>query len=159
MNVVDYKLFTDEERKNRGHTVYRLCGTQTGVEMTDKLEIHFIEMPKYNLTDAIDKNDKQALWVRLLCADTKEELDMLDSVNDKTLSKAVSIVRFMNNDEKLREQMRLKYKAEMDEAQNMLAERLEGKRVGRQERENEIILRLKECGMSEDEIRYILGNG
>ncbi len=61
LNVVDYKLFTDEERKDRVHTAYRLRDTQTGPELTDNLELHFIELPKFDLSAAIDKNDKQSL--------------------------------------------------------------------------------------------------
>ena len=74
--------------------------------LTDKCAIHFLELRKTRKNT--DMDDGLIQWLRLIDAETKEELDMLDQTGTEPIKKAVYTVYQMSEDEKMR------YLAEQD---------------------------------------------
>lgn len=79
INVLDFSFLSD----NKFHSVYRLKDIKTNEELTDVMEIHFIELPKAKNTDT-DNNILQA-WVNFINNPGQTEIknqEMQDAMNE-----------------------------------------------------------------------------
>lgn len=79
INVLDFSFLSD----NKFHSVYRLKDIKTNEELTDVMEIHFIELPKAKNTDT-DNNILQA-WVNFINNPEQTEIknqEMQDAMNE-----------------------------------------------------------------------------
>jgi len=65
------------------------------------------------------------LWLQLINAETKEELDMLAQTGVAPIQKAVYVIHQMSEDEKIQEMARMREKALLDEATAMSGARRE----------------------------------
>lgn len=142
INILDFKLFNC----GSAYSKFLLLEEKRHDLLTDKCAIMFLELVKVD--NEIDKNDRKKLWLQLIKAETKEELDMLEKTGVPEIQKAVVILHEMNADEQMREMARLREKAILDEKSAMNFAR-------KQEREA-IIARMREDGLSEEQIqKYI----
>ncbi len=66
-------------------------------------------------------NDRLELWLRLINAETEEELDMLYNTKDPEIQKAVDYLRQMSADEKIQEMAREREMALQKERQEAIA--------------------------------------
>lgn len=110
INILDFNI-TD---KKDYHTEIIAADKATGEQFTDLMSIHFFELRK--VSDRLDVNDKKGMWMRLIKADTEEELNMIKSTNIPAMEQAVQVILDMNADTALRERARLREKALHDEA-------------------------------------------
>lgn len=79
INVLDFSFLSDD----KFHSVYRLKDIKTNKELTDVMEIHFIELPKAKNTDT-DNNILQA-WVNFINNPGQAEIknqEMQDAMNE-----------------------------------------------------------------------------
>lgn len=79
INVLDFSFLSDD----KFHSVYRLKDIKTNEELTDVMEIHFIELPKAKNTDT-DNNILQA-WVNFINNPGQTEIknqEMQDAMNE-----------------------------------------------------------------------------
>lgn len=79
INVLDFSFLSDD----KFHSVYRLKDIKTNEELTDVMEIHFIELPKAKNTDT-DNNILQA-WVNFINNPGQAEIknqEMQDAMNE-----------------------------------------------------------------------------
>lgn len=154
INIVDFDLF---KRSSSVYSKFLLLEETRHELLTDKCAIIFLELVKVD--DEVDKNDRRKLWLQLIKAETKEELDMLENTGIPEIQKAVVILHEMSADEQMREMARLREKAIRDEksAFNFAKRegRAEGKAEGRQERDAELIAKMREEGFTEEQIRKI----
>ena len=108
-----------------------------------------------------DKNNKQELWLRLINAETEDELDMLQQTGVKQIQDAVVVLHKMSADEKTRELAEMREKALHIEATEKAHARAEGEAIGLKEgerrKEAEILANLKAMGLSEEQIKQALG--
>lgn len=100
-----------------------------------------------------DKNNKQELWLRLINAETEDELDMLQQTGVKSIQDAVVVLHKMSADEKTRELAEMREKALHIEATEKSFAIAEGER----RKEAEILANLKAMGLSEEQIKQALG--
>jgi len=77
---------------------------------------------------------------------------MLQQTEVQPIQKAVMIIHQMSDDEKIQELARLREKALHDEASALSTARKEG----RDEREDELVKRMRENGIPEDQIQKII---
>ena len=77
---------------------------------------------------------------------------MLQQTDVQPIQKAVMIIHQMSDDEKIQELARLREKALHDEASALSTARKEG----RDEREDELVKRMRENGIPEDQIQKII---
>lgn len=97
-------------------------------QLTDKFTAHYFELKKIGKN--IDKNNKQELWLRLINAETEDELDMLQQTGVKQIQDAVVVLHKMSADEKTRELAEMREKALHIEATEKSYARAEGEAVG-----------------------------
>ena len=88
INIVDFKA---TESKNY-HSIYKLKEVQQNFELTNLMEIHFIEIPKINENN---KNDALYQWMNFINASSREEMEKMAIVN-KDIDKALEILNVMS---------------------------------------------------------------
>lgn len=151
INIVDFKLFDCEEP----HSTFKLLETKRHSELSDKLRIDFLELPK-----AKRCNDKTKLqeWLKFLNVTTEEGLDMMEksTVNPEIIKKAVAVVRKMSADEKLLFEIEKREEALMEERHALKFAKNEGIKEGRKEGKNEVIEKMRKSGMTDEQINSIL---
>jgi predicted transposase/invertase (TIGR01784 family) len=94
----------------RYHHRFTFYDPDAGVELTDIVEIHTIELPKLP-----DNTDGTALydWARFINAETEEELDMV-SQNNPVIRRAAVKLRELSADERARDMLERREKGRRD---------------------------------------------
>lgn len=153
INILDFNI-TD---KQNYHTEIIAADKETGEQFTDLMIIHFFELRK--VTKELDVNDRKAMWMHLIKADTEEELNMIKNTNIPAMEQAVQVIFDMSADTALRERARLREKALFDEVSAMEGAREEGKaegiEMGKAEERVIIIEKMRKSGMTEEQIKAI----
>ena len=156
--ITDEKLIPVSPRYHHRFTFY---DPDAGVELTDIIEIHSIELQKLP-----DDTDGTALydWAKFIAAETEEELDMIAERNPQ-VGKAAVKLREMSADERARDLFERREKALRDIASMMhdseqkgrLEGRCEGRLEGRHEQAIEIARGLLEMAIPIDAIIRVTG--
>ena len=160
INILDFNI-TD---KQNYHTEIIAADKETGEQFTDLMSIHFFEPRK--VTDSLDVNDRKAMWMQLIKADTEEELNMIKNTNIPAMEQAVQVIFDMSADTALRERARLREKALHDEASALQGAKEEGLKegikkgieTGKNEERAAIVEKMRKSGMTEEQIQEILNN-
>ena len=119
IGIVDFNMFDCKEF----HSHFTLMEKTRHEVLTEKCGIHFFELTK--ISKEINKDDITELWLQLINAETKEELEMLEQTGVAPIQKAVYVLHKMSEDEKIQEIARLREKAAFDEATAIHYERKE----------------------------------
>ena len=156
--------------------IWTLCETKNPEKiLTDKIEIHIIELAKVRSTYEQNKGNKKAQWMLFLDDPNSKEVQEIMKENEE-VKEAVVEVHKMTEDEKLQRLADLRQKAIMDEKAYLetakrkgLKEGLEegekigfekGKKLGRKEakKENslEIAKELLKRGITKEEVANIV---
>jgi len=122
INILDFDYLPHAEYHNQ----YRLKNTRTHDELTGAIEIHFLELPKARFTE---NNNMKNLWMKFLSADSGEMLEML-AKQDPMMEKAISRLVYVSADEKLRYEIAMREKAELDYNNDMSGSFEKGKEQG-----------------------------
>lgn len=140
INIVDFKLFPD---RNKAHSTYKLLETETHAELSDKLRIDFLELPK---AKNCKEHTRLQEWLNFLSVTTEEGLEMLETntTTSKPIKKAIAVVRKMSADEKLLLEIQKREDALRDEASAI--------RFAVQQERNSTIEKLRKKGFTEQEI-------
>ena len=155
INIVDFKLFDCEEP----HSTFKLLETKRHSELSDKLRIDFLELPK---AKKCKDETKLQEWLKFLNVTTEEGLDMMEksTVNPTIIKKAVAVVRRMSADERLLFEIEKREEALMEERHALnFAERegiAKGEKIGIQKERTNIILKLKSKGYTDEQIQDLL---
>ena len=163
INIINFNMFDRSDY----HTEIVSSIKDTGEIFSDKFSIHFFELKKVG--KEVNPNNRRELWMQFLNADSEEEFEVLKQTNVPIMNKAVNIIYDLSEDTKIREMARLREKALHDEASALAnAEnkgiekgisigeakgRAEGEAKGRAEERNLLIEKMRQRGMSEDEIK------
>ena len=151
INILNFTMF--EEWKEY-HSSFSVREDTHNVRLTDKLEIHFLELTKVKkITRDQNEVDSLKLWMQLFKAKSKEELDMLSNTTVDDIRTSVSVIYDLSEDEKLREYIRQREKAEFDYQSDMANAMAEGEK----KKEAALIAKWKAKGMTDEEIKELLG--
>ncbi len=124
INFLDFNIFDYEKY----HSIYELKEREYNNLLTDKCQIHFLELKKYKKQYP---SSHLEMWLQLINARTQEDLEILGKSNSTMIKKAVTVIMEMSADERLKEEIRVREKALLDE----LSRLNEMKRI-KTEREN-----------------------
>lgn len=156
INIINFNLFDCEKY----HSSFSMREGSRNEQLTDKFTAHYFELKKIGKN--IDKNNKQELWLRLINAETEDELDMLQQTGVKQIQDAVVVLHKMSADEKTRELAEMREKALHIEATEKAHARAEGEAVGlkkgEKRKEAEMISKMRKSGLSEEQIKAILNS-
>ena len=123
ISILDFKGDT-----NPGyHKVYQLRDEQ-GRLYSDLFEIHIIELNQELTGDRMDD------WIRLFNANSREELEMIQSANPGVM-RAIEGIKTMNLGRRLRMLYRERLMIKADQDARIEAARMDGEEVGREEGE------------------------
>ena len=110
--------------------------------------------------------NRRELWLQFINADSEEEFNMLEQTNVPIMQKAVRVIYDMSEDTRVKEIARMREKALHDEASALKNAKEEGEAIGEKRgraeerarslaRENSAIQKMRELGLSEEQIRAI----
>jgi predicted transposase/invertase (TIGR01784 family) len=115
INKVISIIITDEpliSESQKYHHRFTLTDIDTGVQLSDLIEIHTLELEKLPETE---DGTKLYDWAKFIDAETEEELDMLAQRNPEFRQPVVKL-RALSADEKARDLYDRRKKAELDRA-------------------------------------------
>lgn len=116
----------------RFHSIFRLTEVHSGETLTDRIELHVVELPK--LSDSLDENDEPGLlaWCKFLAADSDDELETLAMANP-VLKQAKEALDRLSADPEARVRAEMREMALQSYYLDMNKAREEGKDEGRTE--------------------------
>ncbi|MCI5577921.1 MAG: Rpn family recombination-promoting nuclease/putative transposase [Oscillospiraceae bacterium] len=161
LNILDFKMFNCDNF-NTNFTFY---DPKNKVTLSDKAQISFIELPKIRtVTKEQIANDERIAWAAFFNAKREEDFNMLNKVTtNPNVQKAVTIIRELSADEKIREEARKREEALYTERSALSSTYdkgvSDGIAKGRAEGVAQVIANMKALGMSETEIKRILNAG
>lgn len=128
INILGFNFLEFEEY----HSKYSILNETRFHKLTDKLSIHFFELPK--VPNEMIPNDDKQMWMQVFKADSKEKLDMIKSnTRNPAIQKAADAVYELSADEVLQEQIWVREKALNDYNNDMTVARKEGRKEGLEE--------------------------
>ena len=108
INILMYNIF----KKENYHTIATIRDNENKEKITDKLEIHFIELPKF-LKSKEKGNRKLRQWLEFICNKRKGEIEMAVRENEK-IAKASQEWEYLRGDEAVKRMAFLREKWERD---------------------------------------------
>ena len=161
INIINFNMFGGDDY----HTEVAAMIKGTDEVFSDKFAIHFFELKKVGKKP--DPHNSRELWLQFINADSEEDFDMIDRTNVPIMQKAVHVIYDMSEDTRIREIARLREKALHDEASALKSAKNEGiaqgiaqgmaqgMAQGEAMERNRTIERMKDLGMTEDQIKAI----
>ena len=95
INILDFKYL----KNDNFHNCYRLKEKITNEELTDTMELHFIEIPKLRkLNNSEDISDMLEAWITFIERPTSELIDKLEMSSDEIKEAKEELLRLSGND-------------------------------------------------------------
>ena len=95
INILDFKYL----KNDNFHNCYRLKEKNTNEELTDVMELHFIEIPKLRkLENSEDISDMLEAWITFIESPTSELIDKLEKSLDEIKEAKEELLRLSGND-------------------------------------------------------------
>ena len=168
INILDFVLFEDENEKANWRSSFGIYDKKTGKQLTEDLEMHFIELPKWHIQKDIQKMNTLECWVSYFDKKTKKEALEAIAMAEPMVKEAVRRENIFTQDEIRRRRYDLIEKGERDRIGQMEYAINKGLTQGRKEGMKEgmkkgrveiqtLVLRLIKDGKS-DEIPAILAD-
>ena len=154
INILNFKYLKTENF----HTGYRFKELITNEELTDVMEVHFIEIPK--LKDSSDEKDMLVAWPEFLKDPESEKVRGLELSVDEIRQAKDELIR-MSNDKKQRELYDMRANSLRDKISELNAAEKKGREEGREEgaknKAIEIARNMKLNGLDTETISKITG--
>ena len=152
INILNFKYL----KTDKFHTGYRFKEIESNEELTDIMEVHFIEIPK--LQDSSDEKDMLVAWTEFLKDPESEKVRGLELSVEEIRQAKDELIR-MSNDSTQRELYDMRANSLRDKISELnAAERKgieKGKEEGRKEEKIKIARNMKLSGLDTDTIANI----
>ena len=150
ISFIDFNLFGTSDY----HSHFVLKENTRNEILTDKLAIYFFELKK--IPKLLNENKKIELWLKLIGAETEEEIKELENMENGDIKIALDEVKRLNADEIFKKQIELREKTLLEETSALNFAKREGYKEGREEEREAIIKSMRENGLSDKDIEKIL---
>ena len=110
ISIIAFKQFDCEEF----HSEHQVLEVTRHTPLTDRLSLHFFELPK--LPEVVDADDELKLWLALFKAETEEELQQIEAMGVPVMEQAINAYRHITTTEEFKEMERLRSLARHNEA-------------------------------------------
>jgi predicted transposase/invertase (TIGR01784 family) len=127
IGILDFKLFNCREF----HSEFQALEVTRHTPLTDKLSMHYFELPKFS--SQIDIEDYKVLWLKFFQAKTEEEIAKIEALEVPFMKEAVKAYRSVTVSTAFKEIERMKTKARFDEAQALHNATQKGMKLGLEE--------------------------
>ncbi len=144
INLMNFKYFAQYDTF---YNAYHIRNDKTGDILTDDLEMHFIELPKFKISD-IKKLRKDEKWIAYFSHNCTDEQREEIAMSEPAIKQALQYEDYFTQDEKLRRLYDIQEKATRDYISSMSSVRRDERRKAKRE---DVINGLKE-GFSVDTI-------
>ncbi len=157
INILDFKYL----KNDNFHNCYRLKEKTTNEELTDVMELHFIEIPKLRkLENSEDISDMLEAWITFIESPTSELIDKLEMSSDEIKEAKEELLRLSGND-KERERYEKRFESLLEQNSLLANAERKGLEKGKKEGENrkaiEIAINLIKNGLDNELIRNTTG--
>jgi predicted transposase/invertase (TIGR01784 family) len=126
ISIVAFNVFDWEDY----HAEFQPLEVTRHAPLTDKMSLHYFELPK--LPEVVNADDNLKLWLSLFKAETEEELKEIEAWEVSVMQEAIGAYRSITATPEFREKERLYAKARHDEAQALYHARQEGEKAERE---------------------------
>ena len=138
------------------HNIFRLLEKDSGVLLTDVLEIHFLELPKLEQKE-VTLESPLVNWLLFFKAFQDQKLREVLAVNEPAIGKAISALDLIEQDEQARRIYELREKARYDYTSAMDARLEQGLEQGKTETKTEIARNMLLLKMNTSVIQKVTG--
>ena len=128
INIVNFDMF----KEGPYHEKIELRREYKNILLTNKLEIHFIQLSKFLKEGQEEKDKKMWQWLTFICNKNRKEVERVMKEN-KEIEKANEELEYLTGDDAVRRIAFLRDKAERDYINNMSGARKAGLEMGREE--------------------------
>ena len=128
INIVNFDMF----KEGPYHEKIELRREYKNILLTNKLEIHFIQLSKFLKEGQEEKDKKMWQWLTFICDKNRKEVERVMKEN-KEIEKANEELEYLTGDDAVRRIAFLRDKAERDYITNMSGARKAGLEMGREE--------------------------
>ena len=158
INIVNFDMF----KEGPYHEKIELRREYKNILLTNKLEIHFIQLSKFLKEGQEEKDKKMWQWLTFICDKNRKEVERVMKEN-KEIEKANGELEYLTGDDAVRRIAFLREKAERDYISNMSGAREEGAKKAKIEiakamlaegMEKEKIIKI--TGLTEEEMEEII---
>ena len=158
INIVNFDMF----KEGPYHEKIELRREYKNILLTNKLEIHFIQLSKFLKEGQEEKDKKMWQWLTFICNKNRKEVERVMKEN-KEIEKANEELEYLTGDDAVRRIAFLRDKAERDYITNMSGAREEGAKKAKIEiakamlaegMEKEKIIKI--TGLTEEEMEEII---
>jgi predicted transposase/invertase (TIGR01784 family) len=159
INILNFNFIAIEEF----HTEFHIREDKSNIKLTDDLEIHFIEMNKFEKTE-LRKDDKLTEWLLFLKDPGNKEMEVIMEKEEK-IKKAMTVLDYISQTKQERmlyedrQRALITYNSNIDGAreEGILKGRLEGKLEGKIEGKLEIARSMLKEGLDINLVSKISG--
>ncbi|WP_425449786.1 Rpn family recombination-promoting nuclease/putative transposase [Dethiothermospora halolimnae] len=124
VNILDFKLFDNTDRY---HNKFKIMEEKEKFELTDDLEIHYIELEKFNDSKNIKKMNDLEKWITFIKdAGEKEKREIVKDIrkNSEVINMAGRMLEELSADEKARQLYLAREKALLDQKSAMVYQKI-----------------------------------
>ena len=129
INILDFKYL----KNDNFHNCYRLKEKNTNEELTDVMELHFIEIPKLRkLENSEEVSDMLEAWITFIERPTSEIIDRLEMTSSEIKEAKEELIRLSGND-KERERFERRFESLLEQNSLLANAERKGMQKGIQE--------------------------
>ena len=150
INIVNFDMF----KEGPYHEKIELRREYKNILLTNKLEIHFIQLSKFLKEGQEEKDKKMWQWLTFICNKNRKEVERVMKEN-KEIEKANEELEYLTGDDAVRRIAFLREKAERDYITNMSGAREEGIEEGEKKKTIEIAKEMLAKGIKIELIKEI----
>ena len=150
INIVNFDMF----KEGPYHEKIELRRKYKNILLTNKLEIHFIQLSKFLKEGEEEKDKKMWQWLTFICNKNRKEVERVMKEN-KEIEKANEELEYLTGDDAVRRIAFLREKAERDYISNMSGAREEGIEEGEKKKTIEIAKEMLAKGIEIELIKEI----
>ena len=114
INILGFNLFSEKQYQNM-HSCFGIYDIKTQCQLTDKMEIHFLELPKFKSKSVKDMNRMEKWAAYFSPATSDEELEEI-AAGEEAIKKAMEVEDMFTKDEVARRSYEKAEKFRRDQA-------------------------------------------
>ena len=127
INILNFNLV----KEGPCHEIVELKRKYRNIKLTDKLEMHFIQLEKFKQEGMKEENRELWNWLTFICNKNEEEVEKVMAENEE-IKKANEQLEYLTGDEAVRRIAFLREKAERDYVTNMKGAKKEKKKIAKE---------------------------
>jgi len=148
INILGFNLFSEKNYPDM-HSCFGIYDIKTQCQLTDKLEIHFLELPKFKSKSVKDMNRMEKWAAYFSPGTTDEELEEIAAA-EEAIREAMEVEDVFTKDEVAKRSYEKAEKFRRDQAAQLSYARQEGRAEGRAEGLAKVVAMLKRLKLTKD---------